>query len=56
MAGTAPAGPHQMPATRVVAAADLRAHLPAGTPVVTRAQRRRILDERLEQVTRLQRC
>jgi hypothetical protein len=53
--GAAPAGPHQAPSARVVAAADLREHLPAGTPRVTGAHRRGILDERLRQVTRLQR-
>jgi hypothetical protein len=44
-----------VPTARVVAAGDLDAVLPAGTPRVTPAQRREILDERLRQVTRLQR-
>jgi hypothetical protein len=51
----APAGVHQHPAARVVALDDLDAALPAGTARVTPAQRRRVLDERLRQVTRLQR-
>jgi hypothetical protein len=38
-----------------VALDDLDAALPAGTARVTPAQRRRVLDERLRQVTRLQR-
>jgi hypothetical protein len=51
----APAGVHPRPAARVVALDDLDAALPAGTARVTPAQRRRVLDERLRQVTRLQR-
>ena len=43
------------PAARVVALDELDAALPAGTARVTPAQRRRALDERLRQVTRLQR-
>jgi hypothetical protein len=51
----APAGVYPPPAARVVALDDLDAVLPAGTARVTPAQRRRVLDERLRQVTRLQR-
>jgi hypothetical protein len=60
-AGEEPSGPpangsgYPAPAARVVALDDLAGLLPAGTPRVTRAQRRRVLDERLRQVTRLQR-
>lgn len=43
------------PTARVLALADLAAALPGNTPRVTPAQRRRVLDERLRQVTRLQR-
>jgi hypothetical protein len=43
------------PTARVVALGELDAALPQGTPRVTPAQRRRTLDERLRQVTRLQR-
>jgi hypothetical protein len=51
-----PGGPARpRPAARVVALDDLDAALPAGTARVTPAQRRRVLDERLRQVTRLQR-
>jgi hypothetical protein len=50
-----PAGAHPRPAARVVALDDLDAALPAGTARVTPAQRRRVLDERLRQVTRMQR-
>jgi len=49
------AGAYPRPLARVVALADLDAALPAGTARVTPAQRRRALDERLRQVTRLQR-
>jgi hypothetical protein len=51
----APAAAYPRPAARVVALDDLDAALPAGTARVTPAQRRRVLDERLRQVTRLQR-
>jgi hypothetical protein len=51
----APASELPVPTARVVAAGDLDAVLPAGTPRVTPARRREILDERLRQVTRLQR-
>jgi len=51
----APASELPVPTARVVAAGDLDAALPAGTPRVTPARRRGILDERLRQVTRLQR-
>jgi hypothetical protein len=44
-----------VPIARVVEASDLDAILPPGTPRVTPARRREILDERLRQVTRLQR-
>jgi hypothetical protein len=50
-----PASELPVPAARVVPAGDLDAVLPAGTPRVTPARRRGILDERLRQVTRLQR-
>ena len=50
-----PAAAYPRPAARVVALDDLDAALPAGTARVTPAQRRRVLDERLRQVTRLQR-
>jgi hypothetical protein len=43
------------PTARVLPLAGLDAALPAGTARVTPAQRRHILDERLRQVTRLQR-
>jgi hypothetical protein len=46
---------HPRPTARVVALDDLDAALPDGTARVTPAQRRRVLDERLRQVTRLQR-
>jgi len=48
-------GGYPRPAARVVALDELDAALPAGTARVTPAQRRRTLDERLRQVTRLQR-
>ena len=51
----APAGTYPRPTARVVALDDLDATLPAGTVRVTPAQRRRALDERLRQVTRMQR-
>jgi hypothetical protein len=51
----APASELPVPAARVVPAGDLDAVLPAGTPRVTPARRRGTLDERLRQVTRLQR-
>jgi len=51
----APASELPAPSARVVAASDLDAMLPDGTPRVTPARRRGILDERLRQVTRLQR-
>ena len=51
----APASELPVPTARVVAAGDLDAVLPAGTPRVTPAQRRDVLDERLRQVTWLQR-
>jgi hypothetical protein len=44
-----------VPIARVVEASDLEAALPPGSPRVTPARRREILDERLRQVTRLQR-
>ena len=44
-----------VPTAHVVAVSDLDAALPAGTPRVTPAQRRGVLDERLRQVTKLQR-
>jgi hypothetical protein len=49
------AGAYPRPTARVVALDDLDATLPAGTARVTPAQRRRALDERLRQVTRMQR-
>ena len=51
----APASGLPAPTARVVNASDLEAALPAGTPRVTPAQRRAALDERLRQLTRLQR-
>lgn len=51
----AQASQHPRPTARVVALDDLDAVLPPGTARVTPAQRRRVLDERLRQVTRLQR-
>jgi hypothetical protein len=51
----APASGLPVPTARVVAASDLDAALSAGTPQITPAQRRDILDERLRQITRLQR-
>lgn len=51
----APASELPVLGARVVAASDLDAALPAGTPRVIPAQRRAVLDERLRQVTRLQR-
>jgi hypothetical protein len=53
--GARPAAGHLRPAARVVALSELDRHLPDATPRVTPAQRRRALDERLRQVTRLQR-
>jgi hypothetical protein len=53
--GAVPAAGHPAPATRVVALSELDAHLPAAIPRLTPAQRRDTLDERLRQVTRLQR-
>jgi len=50
-----PADGYRRPAARVVALDELDAALPAGTARVTPAQRRSTLDERLRQVTRLQR-
>ncbi len=50
-----PVGGYPRPAARVVALDELDAALPAGTARVTPAQRRSVLDERLRQVTRLQR-
>jgi Protein of unknown function (DUF1214) len=52
--GPAPGGPGA-PTARVLPLARLDAALPASTARVTAAQRRRILDGRLRQVTRLQR-
>ena len=51
----APAGVYPPPAARVVALDDLDAARPAGTARATPAQRRRVLDERLRQITRMQR-
>ena len=51
----APAGAYPRPTARVVALDDLDATLHAGTARVIPAQRRRALDERLRQVTRMQR-
>jgi hypothetical protein len=53
-ASTAASG-QPRPTARVLPLAELDAALPAGTPQVTAAQRRTALDERLRQVTRLQR-
>ena len=53
-ASPAPSGPGA-PTARVLPLASLDAALPASTARVTPAQRRRELDERLRQVTRLQR-
>ena len=50
-----PAGGYPAPAARVVTLAELFAALPASGAWVTPAQRRSILDERLRQVTRMQR-
>jgi Protein of unknown function (DUF1214) len=52
----APAGSPTRPTARVVPLSELDAALPDTTARVTRAERRRVLDERLRQVTRLQRC
>lgn len=46
---------HPSPVARVVKLADIDAALPAGTARVDRAERRRTLDERLRQITWLQR-
>jgi hypothetical protein len=46
---------HPRPSARVVALEDLPGELPPGTVRVTPQQRRAILDERLRQVTRMQR-
>ncbi|HEY2639400.1 MAG TPA: hypothetical protein VGI66_05895, partial [Streptosporangiaceae bacterium] len=51
----APASGLPAPTARVLAVSDLDAALPTGTPRVTPAQRRGVLDERLRQLTRLQR-
>ena len=51
----APAVAYPRPTARVVALDDLDATLPADTARVIPAQRRRALDERLRQVTRMQR-
>jgi hypothetical protein len=48
------AGAPGAPMARVLALTDLDAALPRTTARITRAQRRRVLDERLLQVTRLQ--
>jgi hypothetical protein len=48
-------GDYPRPAARVVALDDLDAALPEGTAWVAPAQRRHGFDERLRQVTRLQR-
>jgi hypothetical protein len=45
----------QLAARIIIALEDLDAALPDGTARVTPGQRRRVLDERLRQVTRLQR-
>ena len=50
-----PADLHPTPSARVVALEDLPGELPPGTARVTAEQRRAILDERLRQVTRMQR-
>jgi hypothetical protein len=50
-----PAGGYPAPAAQVVALAELFAARPASAAWVTPAQRRSILDERLRQVTRMQR-
>jgi len=50
-----PVGGYPRPAARVVALDELDAALPASTARVTPAQRRSVLDERLRQVTQLQR-
>ena len=54
--GDAPASLYATPSARVVSLAELDAVLPSGTARVSPAQRRSALDERLRQVTRLQRC
>jgi hypothetical protein len=52
---SAAASERPAPTARVLEAAELDAALPPGTPRVTPVQRRCLLDERLRQVTRLQR-